>query len=296
MTFREAVLFGHQTLLSHTCDHAHPVREAEALLSFATKKTKEQLILNAEKPVPVNALKKYKKYITARKRHTPLAHILGTAWFYGMEFAVNKSTLIPRPATEEIVSRIFLSDSRNRQSLPAGRHGVRQKNFIDVGTGSGAIAITLAKYFPQSAVIATDVSIAALRTARKNAKRNGVAERIMFKKTSIIDKRSLQGKNEKLCIIANLPYIPNAEWKKLSPCVRREPKSALLGGKDGLDYYRKLFEQLQKQTAQTTVFIEILPKQEKTMRAYITHLFPKAKIEPITNHQKKTVGLCVRIE
>ncbi|OGC15563.1 protein-(glutamine-N5) methyltransferase, release factor-specific [candidate division WOR-1 bacterium RIFOXYC2_FULL_37_10] len=148
-----------------------------------------------------------------------------------LDFIVDKSVLIPRPETEELVSLVVnrLRDSK-RQSL----------NVLDIGTGSGCIAVTLAKYIPQAKVWATDISEEALEIAKKNAKKHGILDRIKLIKGDLF--ADIKEKFD--IIISNPPYIPTDDIENLEPNVKGfEPREALDGGKDGLDIVRKIIEE-----------------------------------------------------
>ncbi|MEK9167286.1 MAG: peptide chain release factor N(5)-glutamine methyltransferase [Patescibacteria group bacterium] len=154
----------------------------------------------------------------------PRAYQEGTVNFYGFDFGVNSSTLIPRPETEQLVERtvelakMYLSD---------------RPRILDVGTGSGVIAITLKKLLPNSTVEATDISLMALETARCNAKNNQVD--IVFRNGSLFE--PVEGKYD--LVIANLPYVPATRWRYIDSQVRDfEPKDAIVAGRDGLKWIR----------------------------------------------------------
>src|SRR3989338_5133888 len=203
-------------------------------------------------------LKIFKQFITRRINHEPVAYIIGHKEFYGLDFLVNRNVLIPRPETEILVDEAL--KEMTRYKLRATRYTV-----VDIGTGSGAIvvaiAVEVARSLPQARPVAwprgdaitcfaTDISRAALRVAKQNAKQHGVEEKIKFFHGNLLKPflpPTYYILPTHLLITANLPYLPTREWRGAMPEVRNfEPRGALDGGKTGLDYYRKLFEQLKK--------------------------------------------------
>lgn len=165
-----------------------------------------------------------RSWIARRAAGEPLQYVLGAWDFYGREFLLTRDTLIPRPETEGLVERVL--ESRRGRGLPGGR-------FLDVGTGSGAIAVTLAAELPAAKVVATDVSAAALRVARENARRHGVADRVSF---LCGDGYSALKCGDRFdVVVSNPPYVSEREWSSLPEEVRNhEPRRALLAGGDGL--------------------------------------------------------------
>lgn len=196
---------------------------------------------------------KFKSFINRRKNHEPLAYILGHKEFYGLDFKVDKSTLVPRPETEMIVELV----TQNVERKPKERFVI-----IDIGTGSGNIIISIAKNLSRYALRDTryafyglDISQKALRVAKHNAKKNKVDKKIEFIKGNLLEPiiknirhRRTRLWREKVIFVANLPYL-DKHWKNLlkssdSAGLKFEPSSALYGGSDGLDLYRKLSKQI----------------------------------------------------
>ena len=167
-----------------------------------------------------------------RAAREPLAYITGNKEFWSLDFIVTPAVLIPRPETELLVD-LALDCARE---LPS-----RQRiKILDIGTGSGAIAVSLAKHLPESEVWAVDISAASLRVAEANAKRHNVAERIRFLQGDLLDALDQVGATFDL-ILSNPPYVRSAELAGLAPEIRDwEPRTALDGGVDGLDYSRRL--------------------------------------------------------
>ncbi len=213
-----------------------PRLQTELLLAHLLKLPRMKMYLSFERVLSPGEVDSFRELIKRRGQREPLQHILGSTSFCGLEIAVNRQVLIPRPETELLAERgwTFLNQVSPDKSAPPA--------VLDFGTGSGCLAIALACKCPAAEVSATDISPEALELARQNAARHGVAERIRF----------LQGDGFAALpagavfdlVISNPPYIPSAEIATLQPEVRDyDPRRALDGGADGLDYGRRLAEQ-----------------------------------------------------
>jgi release factor glutamine methyltransferase len=177
---------------------------------------------------PADFADPYRTLVDRRCRREPIAYILGEREFWGRPFEVTPDVLIPRPETELIVEEAL-------ELFPAG-HAPRV--IVDVGTGSGCLAVALALEFPDARVIATDISAAALGVARRNADRNGVAERIDFRTGDLLEPVTEIAD----LIVSNPPYVASGDAPGLIPEVREhEPHVALFAGADGLTLFAKLF-------------------------------------------------------
>lgn len=208
-----------------------PRLEAESLLAHLLRRDLAWLIAHDDAAVPSVSVKTYAGMIARRTRHIPFAQIIGERGFYGRIFAVTKDVLIPRPETELLVEAVL---ARSRE----------QELFLDIGTGSGAIGLTLAAVRPRSKAVLYDVSAKALAVAKTNTKRFKLGRRVRLAKLDILKSRLAEPK-EPAIVVANLPYLPSKTWKTSQPEVRiHEPKLALVSGKDGLDHYRALFKHL----------------------------------------------------
>lgn len=197
--------------------------EAEWMLCAVTGLDRVGLYLNYERPLNEAELAAYRAMVARRGRREPLQHILGTQEFYGLEFEVSPDVLIPRHDTETLVTRAL-------EVAPAAR------SVLDIGTGSGCIAVAVAIQLPAAKVSAIDISEAALVVARRNAERHGA--NIEFLTGSLL--APVTGRCFDL-ILSNPPYIPSSEIATLEPEVRcGDPRGALDGGTDGLDIYRLL--------------------------------------------------------
>ena len=217
--------------------------DSEVLLSFVLNKDRTYLYANSEKPILPEEHKKFKELIERRGRREPLSYITGEKEFWSLKFKVSRDTLIPRPETEILV-QTELDIIRSQWSVVSG-----QLNILDIGTGSGNIAVSIAKESPESHVFTVDKSDSALSVAKENAEIHGVAERITFLKGDLYDLRLENSKfqipNSKLydIIVSNPPYIPTGDIEGLMPEVRDwEPRWALDGGKDGLEIIQKIIK------------------------------------------------------
>lgn len=264
MTTNQALIWAIRKLKRTFCRNDSPALDAEVILSAITGHSRENLLIHPEKNLIARQFKKFKNLIIRRSRHEPIAYITGKKNFFGLEFKVNRSVLIPRPETELLVEETIKSCKLK---------AISYKLIIDVGTGSGAIAIAIAKHISKAKIIATDISAAALKIAKHNAKTHGVAGRIKFIKTDLLPKPTA-------LIVANLPYLPTRVWKNTMPDVKKfEPKEALLGGIDGLKIIKRLLTKIKKQNIHGMVLLEIDPSQKSKLQKFISKLFPQAVLE-----------------
>jgi release factor glutamine methyltransferase len=231
-----------------------PRLHAELLLAHLLKLPRMKLYLNFERALTDSETDNLRELVRRRGQREPLQHIVGSTSFCGLEIAVNRHVLVPRPETELLAEEAwkFLS-GRNPHPHPLshlmGEGGRKpdEVSALDFGTGSGCIAIALARHCPGAKIYALDVSEDALKTAVENAKLNQVADRIQF---LLGDGFSALGRVQDGAppaetvfdvIVSNPPYIASAEIDTLDPEVRdHDPRGALDGGTDGLDFYRRL--------------------------------------------------------
>jgi release factor glutamine methyltransferase len=207
----------------------NPRLNAEHLLAHALGRTRMDLYLEFERPLNDAELAPLRDLVKRRGQGEPLQHLLGTVEFCGHTFAIDKRAMVPRPETEELVE-LLIADF----GLLIG-----DGKIIDVGTGSGVIALSLAKAFSDSQILAVDISEDALALARENAVRLGLSERVRFQKNDL-----LKGLSERFgLIVANLPYISMQDRHLLSREVLHDPEVALFGGPAGDELVRGLIEQ-----------------------------------------------------
>jgi release factor glutamine methyltransferase len=220
-----------------------PRFDAEILMAHLLSIPRIKLYTDFERPLSKDELSGLKDLIRRRIHHEPIAYILGHKEFYTSDFSVNPSVLIPRPETELIVDE-----------LRRLRHPEDEFTLLDIGTGSGCLAISAKKIFPKALVTATDISDEALEVAKKN----GTA--ILGSETAISFLQSdLFGSLEPSVfdvILCNPPYIPERTRESLAQEVKdHEPSIALFGGEDGMEIYRRIFSQLNQWLATNGIFI-----------------------------------------
>lgn len=229
-----------QDLLSWTKGHfeslgiSEPRLEAEVLLAHALKLDRLGIYVQHDRPANQEERASFRDMIKRRAQGEPTAYITGQREFMSLPFMVDQRVLIPRPDTEVLVEESI--------RLLRGFRG--EVKALDVGTGSGAIAISIARYVPQAIVYGLDISEDALEVARANAELNGVGSRVFFSLSNLLD--TVTGGPFQL-IAANLPYIPSEKMMSLPREIRDyEPWGALAGGPGGLAFYRKLLPQALK--------------------------------------------------
>lgn len=199
--------------------------DAELLVAQALGIDRIGLYLDLERPLVDEERAAVRTLVTRRRAREPVAYILGHRDFYGRRFLVNHSVLIPRPDTEVLVERAL-------EQIPVDE----TRAVLDVGTGSGAVALTLAAERPLATVTATDLSASALEVARSNAEAMELLERVEFQEADIVNDAGIYD-----VVVSNPPYVTRGEHEALEPEVRdHEPELALVAGEDGLDVIRRL--------------------------------------------------------
>ncbi|HEY0307998.1 MAG TPA: peptide chain release factor N(5)-glutamine methyltransferase [Acidobacteriaceae bacterium] len=205
-------------------------RDAEFLLRHVLGATRASLLANPQRELTAAEATRYDALIAERATGKPIQYITGTQEFFGLPFAVNSDVLIPRPETEHLVEAVIARLSANRPV-----------KILDVGTGSGAIAIALAHALPLAEVTAVDLSAAALKVAQRNADSLGVSERVKFLQSDLL--AACAGERFD-AVVSNPPYIADAERPTLDVQVREfEPASALFAGDTGYEIYERLIPQ-----------------------------------------------------
>ena len=225
MTIREALTKGMIILKSNNIET--PKLKARLLLQYILKKDRQYLIVYDNKEIEKKEQWEYFVNIEKIANGVPLQHITHTQEFMKMDFFVNENVLIPRPDTEILVEEVINLAKK-----------IDNPKILDLCTGSGAIAISIAKNVPSAEVLAIDISEKALEVAKKNAHK--LQAKVKFKKSNLF---SNIGKMKFDIIVSNPPYIKKTDIKLLSNEVQKEPQIALDGGYDGLDFYRKISNQ-----------------------------------------------------
>jgi len=240
-----------------------PERDARVLMAHALGVERSRLTLHMQDDLPPEKARYFEAMIADRSRHMPVSHIIGGRWFYGRWFRVTGDVLDPRPETETLINLALAKPF---------------SNLLDLGSGSGAIIVTLLAERSDAVGIATDISGAALDIARENAAASGVADRIGFAVSDWFS--ALDGQFD--LIVSNPPYIAAAEMPGLQPDVRDfEPRFALTDEADGLSAYRRIARGLGRHLHPNgRVIVEIGPNQAKA----VTGFFADAGLENITVH------------
>ncbi|MEI9966309.1 MAG: peptide chain release factor N(5)-glutamine methyltransferase [Candidatus Moraniibacteriota bacterium] len=274
--------------MSNLASLAHAVRQSGTvaaedfwvLAAFVTGKERALLLAHPEMLLSEEEARRLEDFLEQRAQgKPPVALITGRKEFFGHSFLVNETTLVPRPETEILVESVLAR-------LPEWRARGKSVMVCDIGTGSGAIIVSLTKALSQEMSVrlsffASDISKGALAVAQQNAANLLGANRISlvtFLHGSLLSPyRTLLKEDAHTIILANLPYLSDTLYAQAPKDVRAfEPKSALWGGTDGLDCYRALFAQAQELAGSFELFIEISPEQEIPLRILSESAFPKA--------------------
>lgn len=259
-------------------EHGREENVAQIALGFVLGMDRVQLLANLRQELTEDEWREFKQLILKHVDGEPIQYLIGYEEFYGRKFLVNPNVLIPRPETEELVFGI-LERVKKRFNVGGVENGVSRLDCVDIGTGSGAIAVTLKLEMPELNVTATDISVGALVVAENNAKRLGAE--IRFVEGDLLT--PFIGKERFDIIVSNPPYIPLADRKDLSDVVKdHEPESALFGGLDGLVLYRKMIGQLPKVIKEKALIgFEIGYDQGVAVSNLLKEQFPLAEIEVV---------------
>lgn len=242
---------------------ASPRADAALLLARALDRPREWLIAHGDAEVSEENERRFRSLCESRRSGVPVAYLTGSAWFYGREFVVNDSVLVPRPETEHLID----------EALRFVRGAMR---VLDVGTGSGAIACTIAAE-TKARADATDASRAAIEIASENARRLGVAERCRFHHGNLAE--PVAG-NRYDVVIANLPYVPTVDLPTRPDPASFEPREALDGGSDGLAPYERLLPSLPGLINEGgMILLECAPPTIQKLAYIVRATFPSFVIE-----------------
>jgi release factor glutamine methyltransferase len=234
-------------LLTWTADYlkrqasGSPRLDAELLLAHACGCERIELYTRFEQLVDDDTRSRFRGLVKQRAEGMPVAYLLGRREFYSLPFVVTPDVLIPRPETEfAVIAVLDCLKERSPDALPP--------RVVDVGTGSGAIAVAVAKHVPTASVTAVDISPAALAVATQNATANGVAERLTLLESDLLNSVPADQKFD--VVVSNPPYVSEAEFHKLAPEVRQqEPRLALVGGAEGTEVIARLIPQAAERLA-----------------------------------------------
>ena len=262
MILKRAFSHARETLVSNNIEDA--TLESEVLLRHALKKSRVQLYLDLDCELNSKEEKTLWRLIERRLNGEPTAYITGYREFYGLDFYVSPDVLIPRPESEVLVEEA-LELARDHTTL----------TIAEIGTGCGAIAISLALNLSQSKIYATDISAAALEVTRFNCQKHGVVDKICLLQGDMLNPLP----EPVDLIIANLPYVKKSELSAISSA-NYEPALALNGGPDGLEKIRQLCYQVSdKLYPGGYLLLEIGWGQKETVTALLHNLFPSARLE-----------------
>ncbi|MFW5985824.1 MAG: peptide chain release factor N(5)-glutamine methyltransferase [Halanaerobiales bacterium] len=217
-------------------DVPSPRLDAEVLLADLLDMERINLYVKFDYPLTDEELSAYRRRLKKRARRYPVSYITGKKEFMSLELEMEEGVLIPRPETELLVEEIINFCEENQLQSP---------NIVDVGTGSGAIMVSLGYYLDEARVLGVDISEKAVKLARCNINKYNLENRLQASRTDLLEPL-LKRDMEIDIIAANLPYIKNEDLTELSPEVKKEPEKALAGGQDGLKYYRRLLPQAEK--------------------------------------------------
>lgn len=264
----------------HASAHIDPF-DADILLAFLLKKDRAYLIAHGDESLSFSQKLHFMSLVRRRKKGIPVAYLTGTKEFYGLEFLVNKHTLVPRPETELLVEQTLHIIARDDEDTLESHN--QPCILIDVGTGSGCIPIAIQKNIPeQIQTFAVDISEGALETAKLNAQTHNA--RIKFFCGSLLDplqENNSIPSNSHLVITANLPYLTDKQFNE-EPSIQHEPKSALVAPNKGLLFYEVLTRQIAELIAEkkctVTALYEIDPAQAGPLKAIVEEELPQASI------------------
>ncbi len=246
----EALLFTASELEAVPGRHPESRLEAEVLLQHCLGLDRVRLYMEPHARLESEEESRLRRCLNRRLNLEPVSYILGCREFFGLEFLVDPSVLIPRPESELLVEKV-LDHVRNRCG-----NAEASPVIADVGTGSGCLAVALAKHLPQSSVLAIDISPQALKTARRNVRAHGLAGRIDLVRGDLLSTCRIPGLD---VIVANLPYVPSREFERLRRDeLKYEPALALDGGADGLSHIRRILGQVSgKLNTESCLFLEV---------------------------------------
>ncbi len=260
MQIKEAINLGIEQLVSSSS----PRLDAEVLLGYIINKEASHLIAHDMDELSFWDLFKFKRLIKKRKRGVPVAYLMGKKEFFELELEVNESVLVPRQDTEILVDVVvdYLKSQNCRRDSR-----IAPTILLDVGTGSGCIPISVLKNVDGLIGIALEVSRKAMRVARRNIKKHGLENRINLIHSNLLKNVDLDYlKNKEVVVTANLPYIP-MDFDD-NPDLKFEPSIALYSGKDGLDIYKELMEEL-KVIKPRAIFLELFEFQVAILKEYM---------------------------
>ena len=266
MKLKQALSQAREILVTRNIEDAS--LESELLLRHTLNISRMQLYIDLDCELRPEQEETFQNLIRRRLNHEPTAYIIGHREFYGLDFYVSPHVLIPRPESELLVEKALGLAQNHRVSTIA-----------EIGTGCGAIAISLALHLPQQKIYATDISASALKVAQLNCKKHGVLHRIHLLQGNLLDPLP----EPVDLIMANLPYVKKAELPRINPA-EFEPLLALNGGTDGLQKIRQLCQQANKKLSPSGyLLLEVGRGQGEAVTSLLHSLFPGTKVEVLAD-------------
>ncbi len=267
MNIQSALLDGRSQLTPHS---PTPELDARLLLEHLLDVPYSYLVVHHDQPLTAEQEQQYRQLLQRAEQQEPIPYLIGCAPFFDFDLHVTPAVLIPRPETEQLVeTAVTWARQHNAQTA------------VDVGTGSGCIAIALARFLPEVQVTAVDISPAALAVAQQNAQQLA-PDRIQFQQSDLL--QAVAGPVD--LIVANLPYVTTGEWQSLADGVKlHEPALALDGGEDGLELIRRLLEQaVTRLHPNAAIFLEIGWQQGQSAQALAQRYFPEASVTVLPDY------------
>jgi release factor glutamine methyltransferase len=207
----------------------------ELLLAHALDLQRIQLYLHFDKPLTPEELQQFRSLYERRLKREPLQYIIGSTSFMGLHFAVDARVLIPRPETETLIEQVMLVCQQYSDNAPI--------HILEVGTGSGNIAVSIAKYVKHAHITTIDISKEALFVAEENARIHSVESQIQFLRVDVFDRTEELFRKQFDILVSNPPYVPRDEWEQLQTEVRDfEPSTAVTDGRDGFKFFHRIIE------------------------------------------------------
>ena len=260
----------------------------ELLLSYALGCERIQLYTSFEQPVPELVLARFRELVKLRAEQVPVGYLTGKAYFYSLEFSINPDVLIPRPETELLVEQVINICRTSHFANPG---------ILEIGTGSGCVAIALAKNLAHAEVVATDISGSALAVAKDNAQRHELGERIRFVQGDLFEALSEEGKRPGGFdfIVSNPPYISREQIPDLPREVREyEPRVALLAGDEALAVHRRIVDGAEGYLApQGKLLMELGHEQAQAARGLLeqsSYLSEVRTVRDLQGHERVVIG------
>jgi len=249
-TTRKLLAWMTKAFEQHTLDS--PRLSAEILLGSVINCDRLRLYMENDRPASPEERETLRGLVKRALNNEPIQYLTGEARFFALDFKADRRALIPRPSTETIIERVLQSERTAERTTPV--------RIAEICTGSGCIAVSLAKNLPQASIIATDISPDAISLAAENAERHSVESRIEFREGDMLD--PIAGSGPFDWIVSNPPYIPDDEWDAVEPNVKdHEPHLALRASPDGLPFVKNLIENARPTIAQGgTLMIELAAK------------------------------------